>query len=314
MEIRDYTTEELAEREFERAREETELPENRLISEISSAKYHELDRCSASQLEQLYRDVPAIARYKFENSESKKAFDFGSLVHALVLEPETVEDRYIKIDSAKCLTKDGKVSSRPTTSAYYKQAIAEYPGKTIMLDSEFNASSAVASEILDNGKLKGLLRATRHKEASLFWQLKEWNGYELESPLECKTRFDGIHLESGIIWDIKTTADASQTGFFYQARKLGYHRKAAFYLEAAKRIDPNKNWQFLLIAIRNTAPYLTALYRVPMQDEYHKGFSIEQGRAELLKPIEQYLKCTKNNDWPGYSSEVVDLVPTEHLV
>ena len=77
------------------------------LRQMTNAEYHASEGISSSNLK-LLAESPIHLKHKDLFRMESKAFDFGSLVHALVLEPETVDDEFAISPTFDLRTKAGK--------------------------------------------------------------------------------------------------------------------------------------------------------------------------------------------------------------
>ena len=109
--------------------------------------------------------------------------------------------------------------------------------------------------------------------------------------MECRARPDLIRND-GFIVDLKTAADASADAFQRASFNYGYHRQAAFYLDAWKLISGEAPKGFIFVVQETEAPFLTAVYVA-------SPAMIEAGRAEITQDLQGFAKCLETNNWPG---------------
>ena len=76
-------------------------------------------------------------------------------------------------------------------------------------------------------------------------------------------------MSQSVLIDLKTTVDASMTGFSRSIEKFGYHISAAMYLDGCNQCAPlleecctSRFKSFAFIVVENTAPYLSAVYEL----------------------------------------------------
>ena len=115
---------------------------------------------------------------------------------------------------------------------------------------------------------------------------------------KCKSRIDLLYEDSRtdeiLIVDLKTCRDASPSGWRRDATDFKYYLQAAFYTDAAKyHFGPDREIQFIFVAVESTAPYAVGVY------DCSDG-TLKQGRREYTNALSDLLFCRQNDSWPGY--------------
>jgi exodeoxyribonuclease VIII len=213
------------------------------------------------------------------------AFDLGSLTHAIALEPSTVPLRFvIKPEGIDRRTKAGKEAW---------EAFVQSSGDRKVIDNDTFKTAFRCGAALNS-----------HPEISTLLSLKnpiieeridfEWFG------VQCKCKPDLVLPSQGIIVDIKTTKDASPAGFRYSVEDYGYHRQAAFYLEACQR-KYEKDFRFLFACVETAEPFEAAMHEL----DY---LMISVGRKEIYQLINEYKFRKETNDWSPAWSKGINLL------
>lgn len=112
-----------------------------------------------------------------------------------------------------------------------------------------------------------------------------------------KARPDGYQDSTGIIWDIKTTQNASRSSFSFDAKKYLYRISAAWYLRVISLVQGFQHNDFYLIPCEKLDPYEVAVYRVDQS-------SISRANEEIDSVLE---KIANPGGWMGYPLGVTDL-------
>jgi hypothetical protein len=101
----------------------------------------------------------------------------------------------------------------------------------------------------------------------------------------CKFKPDALNLEKGLIVDIKTTRDASLSGFNYQARSLKYNIQAAFYIMGVEALY-GRSFDFLFVAVESAPPFGVGVYSINSDVLLKSRDLIEKTIPEITKAIE----------------------------
>lgn len=230
------------------------------------------------------KSCPALFKYLLDNpTPSTPAQDQGQVFHSLILEPDQFNSRYFCLPELDRRTTKGK--------EMYAELIAMHPDKIAVKADDFHAAHSMATSVRNNVHANQLLDGAE-TELSLDWTDKA-------TGVLCKARVDAYNAKLGIVVDIKTTVDASPYGFPKRLWQYGYHRQAAWYLEALQQ-NGEAAEHFVFIAVEKTQPYLVGIYR--LADD-----TIRLSKAENEKLLRLYAECERTNTWPGYTQGIADI-------
>lgn len=104
---------------------------------------------------------------------------------------------------------------------------------------------------------------------------------------------------ASIVVELKTTRDASQDKFRWDAIRLGYHVQCADYamaFEAERGYAPSDVY---IVAVENAAPYGCSTWRLTTA-------ALDKGKRLAHERLEKLLACEASGEWPGYSSGPID--------
>lgn len=233
---------------------------------MTNEAYHSRSEISKSSID-LFMKSPYHYKHRDELRKESKAFELGSAVHTLVLEPHKFESEYIvqKIDKRT-------VAGRELV----KEAIEKR--KTILSPEDYEIALEMSKSVLSSkvGKLLGGGIA----EASYFSEI---------DGIGVRCRPDYYNEDLGIIIDLKTTVDASPSEFAKSCGKFNYHIQDAFYTDVMNSLG-KKVSTFLFIGVEKTAPYMVGAYVLSDVDK-------DLGREQYKKVIEKIKICEGNNDF-----------------
>lgn len=213
---------------------------------------------------------------------SSPAMAFGNVVHTLMLEPFTFEQRYIVAPELDRRTKEGK-------QAYADfEALSE--GKEVITLQDYSNALAMRLEARSSKVVTDLLDYSDKEQVYTF----EIMG------IKCKMKADAINDLADAIIDIKTCKDASPSGFGKDAFNLHYLLQAAFYIDGYYLATGINLKRFVFVAIEKTPPFITAVYEL-------RAEQLELGRQQYLTALQTYKNCLEANDWQAYSKEIQPL-------
>lgn len=258
------------------------------IHKIPDAEYFAIDLPSSSATKVLINGTNAhLAHERREPREENDAFTLGAYVHALLLDPDSIETNFIRLGEINRRTTVGKEAWESA------QRRAETSGARVITRDLVQQADAMAESVRANQSAAALLRCLTHREITIIGTIGE-------DRAKCKV--DGI-VEDGascVLLDIKTTESASVRDFANSAAKFGYFHQAAFYRRLAEQhiavVD-----DFVIVAVEKKAPYLCAVFRVSSM-----GIEIAD---RLIDQLVSRWWDVKRGDNTGYSMQVQDLDP-----
>lgn len=251
------------------------------IHAITNEQYHSSEGISRSDLMRFKRS-PMHFKHK-QSLKETPALIIGELVHALVLEPQFFNDRYMVNPGFDRRTKEGKAEY-----AEFMLAVAS-EGKRIIESSHFTEASKMANSV-NNHMFKQYLLQGYRVENSIFFR------HELTG-LQCKVRPDA--WLGDIIIDLKTTADASFRAFQSSAYSYGYYLQAGMIKRALESLNkPLKN--FIFVAVEKEEPYAIGIYK--LDDE-----ALEYGTNEFDTLMVELDKYIQKDEFPDYGIQTLSL-------
>lgn len=181
---------------------------------ISNEDYHEDREYESSSSLKLYLKDPKEYHNRYilklpREEKYKSAYDFGTYIHSLILEPEKVDDEYAIFEGP----------SRRGNA--YKEFKAENEGKIIITRSQFLQAQAILEAYSENQIAVDII-SKGNPEQTLCVEL---------DGMKIKVRADYVRF--GQIIDVKTTGDA--TDKFTAGKTIArfdYDLSAALYVDA----------------------------------------------------------------------------------
>lgn len=244
----------------------------------TNAEYHAADGISKSDLDQIHRSP---AHYKAARHEDTPALRFGTAIHTLVLEPARFVSEYTVIDGDRRL--------KATKEAIKEAEAAE---KTVLTQDEFDALSGMQESVFKS-RIAATLIDGATIEHSVFAELDD---------VRVKCRPDGWNTEKGVLFDLKSTEDASPEAFARTVAKYRYHVQDAFYrhvVASATNCDAD-DLSFIFVAVEKKPPFAVALYQL---DE----LAALQGWVDAREDLRRYKAAKDTGKWGGYSPRIETL-------
>lgn len=244
---------------------------------LSDDDYAMAEGVRKSQLDRIHT-APALVNLPWNGSKST---DFGSLIHCLVLQPETFNASFVIEPEFNKRTNAGKEEAEAFAKENEKKIIITQAD----MDKAKNMRDEVMCCIGD-----WLDRQDTIIEHAAFW-------VDPETGLICKCKPDIYVASENIVIDLKKTAERADAYSF--AKSVGtyrYHVQKAFYLEglAANGIT---DAQFYFAPISLQLNGGTGVFQL---DEETTANGVAQMRSDLAL----YATCKDNNSWPRLPSQI----------
>ena len=242
--------------------------------------------------DKLYFEYPAISYSKlkvFRHSRKKykamyvdrtlqqeptDSMQLGSAVHCMTLEPHLFDVRYAVAPKVDRRTNVGK--------ATWQEFCEQSTGKTVLDDATFRKATNAADAIRGNLAASILLEQSGYCEHALMW----------DHPIieaRCKAKLDKAVVGPQIVFDIKTTQDATPSAFARTIVSYGYDGQAAWYSEGFEA--EYGEWPtFIFIAVQTDAPNEVGLYELTQDD-------LSRACEENEHALRQLIECETSGDW-----------------
>ena len=246
------------------------LPENGLHDSINEAEYHgDARSLSSTGAKTLLYQGPRAYRYMKDNpAPYKPAFDFGSVVHALVLGVGDVE-----VVQASSWTGKAAREERDRVRA---------TGATPILAKDYRIACDMADAVDSNPLARSLLTEGRP-------EVSAW-AEDPETGVLLRGRFDYLNADNFV--DLKTVAGPSDPReFAWTVRKFHYTFQAAWYQR--------------LLALNghgDVPPFWVAVSKDPPHDVYvHRPSRdmLNTAHEDVDRALALYAECKERDEWPG---------------
>ncbi len=260
-------------------------PEPGIYHNVPPHEYHAWDAASQSVLKRIIAKSPVHAIMPVKQTDTML---LGEVLHTLVFEPDTFDERYAV--GGPINPKTGEPFGT-ATKAFAEWAEAQ--GKPVFPTPLYDKANAMYAAIAANEEAaKAVIgRDPKHVELSIVWD-------DPDTGVLCKARIDAVSEKSKLLWDVKTTKDASPQGFPWELRRYGYHVQAAHYLAGAQALGLDV-YQFGIVAVENIPPHGCCAYL--LNDE-----SVDYGLLDRDRALKIYKQCCDTNVWPGYPRGIIE--------
>lgn len=250
---------------------------------MTNAEYHAHHAISKSDLDAVHRSpMHYLYRREHPQQQTTPALLAGSVIHKMVLEPETFAEEYIEAPAIDRRTKAGKEE--------YAAFEQEAAGKIIVPKDMITLSVNIAEAVSHHKTARALLSGGK-AETSHFWT-------DIRTGLECKCRPD--YLRSGFCVDLKTTQNASPEAFEKAAYNYRYYVQAHWYLHGLKQCDISDAEDFVFIAVEKEPPYAVAVY-------FADDLMLSLGEMEARSDLDLLSACIHTGSYHGYEENIQPL-------
>ena len=222
------------------------------------------------------------AHYRNPAKLDSAALDYGTMVHAFVLEPHLAEARYRTRADV-----DGRTTEGKAVRAWEASLVATQ-GVEFVSRKDYDAAVSSANSIRSHLGCASILAGG----------LAEVSGI-VEGFCDINARIRPDYLTDKHIVDLKTCPDARPDAFLRSVMTFQYAVQAAYYVDVAEAIDGKKR-RFYWVAVEKDAPFAVAVYEA-------SDAMLEYGRSQYKKAIELYKECASLDLWPAYSQQVQTL-------
>lgn len=248
-----------------------------VIENLSNAEYHASEAISKSGLDLIEKSP---AHYFYREKTKTKAMVIGSAFHDLVLLPHLFNEHYaIKPNGLSLASKEGKAWK------------VQNENKEMLSQDEFEQINAMKESILTHHSASKLLQSGK-PEVSIFWQ-------DHETGLDCRCRPDFI-TSNNIIVDLKTTTDASPSGFAKSVANFRYHVQDAYYSNGYYEAFRHQPKGFVFIAVEKEPPYAVGVYI--LNDEAKL-----EGEFRFKENLQTYKEALEKEVFDAYSQQIETL-------
>lgn len=231
--------------------------------------------------------------------EHESKFDLGTACHAVLLENDA--SKIAVIDPQDYPGKKGGIPDGWTNDAIRAaRDAARASGRTPLLKHNYDDVREMVDAAL------AFIESTEIAEA---WHAgeSEVTGISLEpSGVWLRCRFDKLAASHQIIFDYKSTVDASPEPFSRLLVRMGYHVQDAFYRRVARALGIAAP-KFIFLAQSVEPPYECSLHACDPA-------LAEIADAEVERAIRLWGQCMRTNTWPSYGPQIHYALPTGYMM
>lgn len=267
------------------------------IYDIPAAEYHaDSWAVSASMLKDFAADSLMFhKRYNLKTVPRKEptpAMAMGTLVHAMLLEPDTVHDVGVVIPD-DFITESGARSTSKAAKAWQQEQ--ELAGLLTFKAEEWgaamNAVAAVRSALKDHGvSLSGC-----ECEKSIYWN---------ENGIDQRCRLDMVP-KTRLIVDLKVMASAHPTFVDRQVANLKHWLQQAHYMAGfAAHFGDTPHFAFIVVEPKE--PHNVAVYQLENDAMSSRVVYTLAAHIKRQEIIDRLMRCRATGDWRNKWSKEIE--------
>jgi hypothetical protein len=240
--------------------------------------YLKIDAVSASGLKAMRKSPREYLHATTQGRKATRAMGLGTGTHAAVFEPARFATEYVVWDGDR----RGKA---------YDAFCEAHPNEVILKRGEYDLCCGMRDAARAHPVAGPLLAPPGEAE-------KVWRWKDEETGLDCKARTDW--WRTGLLADLKTSADIDARRFAATVYRLGYHIQAAHYRAALAANGIVVPPPFTIIAVESSPPHDVAVFEI--DDDFL--FAGEVERSELMARVSV---CRRTHLYPGRYPEMAPL-------
>lgn len=288
--------------------------------DMPSDEFAKADGLSQGSIKRLLKSpLHYIDRYRRpELYPTTRNLLFGQALHCYLLEPDRFEADYPKLPKVNRARNDGldalidfylertadvalhdveaEIGEDTEKQAGKRKALAwleERADFAALTDEEMALLTYMKQswDLPEHKTVRNLFAGEGRNEVSLFWRDK-FSGVLLKARLDRLTFLSG---GTALAPDLKSTTDASYTGFSKSIPNYGYDIQAAMTIEGIQECFPTvDNVRFIFAAIEKSPPFGAAPY------VFNDPQDIATGGRKARTGITLYQQCCELDEWPSY--------------
>lgn len=246
-----------------------------IIYTIDDEQYHGSSGISRSGLWTIYKHNPF--KFRYGKKEETPALSLGKIAGCAILEPDELENRYMRTEL-----------ERAGTNAWKDQeAEAASLGRELVKAPAYDKALLMREAVWSKQTFRKIMEGARVEQAAYV--------IDKDTGVLCKAKPDIFNEKLGVMCDLKTAAEISAFHFGKAIANYGYHVQESFYTECWSQVADIKAYVFAVV--ESDEPFDIAFYEIP--PAAHR-----EGRVIHKTTLETYAQCLATDTWPGYPDKV----------
>lgn len=248
---------------------------------ISQSRFSYLDKSPFNYHRNTYKNLK-------KRLKRSRVFTDGDYIHRVLLEKDTVDDRFFDESIAYNLALEVKPDLKNVrASKVYKDKVAEYAleGKE-PVTSELIAEMKEIEEFIKEEKTLSNIFKDSIKEKCVYCICPH-------TGLVRKSKVDLMKVYSDFVYifDVKSSADISEGKFDWSVYNYKYHVQGAYYEDIVRDALQKPVKEHLLILIEKQEPY-------EIDVKFIDEPSMDIGKKEYMKYLKMLAECYSKKEFP----------------
>jgi len=216
----------------------------------------------------------------YYSSSETPSMIFGRAAHKIFLENNTFYDEFAITPEINKRTKAGKEE--------YAEFERMNVGKSIIDPQDMVKLTNMQNALNTNSQIK-ILMHDAECEKEVYWR---YDGINCKAKLDIIAKVNGIE----VLIDYKTTSSSNIKDFEKSIAQYGYHRQAAWYIDAARILghDPKA---FMFITQEKDLAEAIGIFSIDEE-------SIEIGRQQNAEATQEIKERLSSGKWNAYPEEI----------
>lgn len=264
-----------------------------LYDDLDFEEYRKAPGMNNSGIKTFRKSPLTYITEKMNPKPTTHSFRVGHAFHCLVFEPEKFDQLYIKSKYEKFQTNESKIW-RQTVQSRGMTVLTYYDSSNFWDVCEWDMVHRMADAVRKHPIAGIFCGAGRFELSGWFVDRSQGEDYEGTGRL-CKFRMDNYNEDHRCIVDLKSTIDASYSGFQRACHKFDYNLQEAFYTTGARSQDIQLDVKngMMFVVCESEPPWQVAVYKLDPN-------WVRQGAAQIQQAMTEWNHCKDKNEWPGY--------------
>lgn len=260
------------------------------FDDLDNELYHAGPGASSTYLRRAVSHSPWYAHeIQQRGGTSTPPQQWGTMAHTAILEPDTLESRYLFAPGLKLNTKAGKerfAELEAEAAATGRQLLREDPADIRQLQADVHSHPLV----------QRILKCASNIERSYYWQ-DDGTGLLLKRRPDLEiVEWSATH---GLIVDLKSAQDCRIPAFSRCIARYGYAQQAAQYVDGFEQ-HYERPCHFAWIVVESKPPHEVAIH---FADRW-----LPSGDAQYRKAVELVARCERTGNYPRiYGGKAVEI-------
>lgn len=221
------------------------------INEIDEKLYRDSKGLNKSMLVKFMKSPRHYLAALNEKQETTDSMRMGTALHASLFR-EDPKDHFVVKKKVDGRTAEGK--------AYNAEFDVNAKGRAVINEEQDEIVKGMLKSLHKSPKFEKMYKGTTYREMGIFSQYKHDAGN-----FAIKGMLDGYNESEGIVYDVKSSQDASIDSFKWDFKRYEYGLQQVHYTQLIT--DANLPFrEFIFVVVENKPPFEVAYYTLSMEE------------------------------------------------